>query len=112
MADADKTLKLLIDLGVNGQEDVEAAGGALKKIKIGTEDLGAETQKLLGIQKDTDKEMGVISVSQADVEAATRKTTDATKDATEKFGESRREIRMVGNELGRAAGVSGLGGLF
>src|ERR1039458_10422541 len=58
------------------------------------------------------KEMGVINASNADLEKATLKTTDAVKDSTEKFGESRREIRLVGNELGRAAGISGVGGLF
>lgn len=57
-------------------------------------------------------EMGVINVSNEDIEKATRKTTDAVKEGTEKFGESRREIREVGNELGRATGVSHLGGLF
>ena len=35
----------------------------------------------------------------------------ATAEATEKFGESRREIRFLGDEIGRMAGVSHLGGL-
>ena len=60
---------------------------------------------------DLNKEMGVITVSNADVEAATKKTTAAVAEGTEKFGGSRRELREAGNELGRAAGISRLGAL-
>jgi len=42
---------------------------------------------------------------------ATDALSESTKKATGSFSESRREIRMVGNELGRAAGISNAGGL-
>ncbi len=61
--------------------------------------------------EDLNREMGVVAVTNADVERATKKTAQAVEEGTEKFGESRREIREVGNELGNMAGVGRAGGL-
>lgn len=81
MADSDKTLKLLIELGVVGQKDAEAARDLLKETGNKTNDLSDETKKL----------------------------GDAAHESGVKMGESRREIREMGNELGRVIGVSGVG---
>jgi hypothetical protein len=91
MADSDNTLKLLIEMGVIGQGDVQAANDLLK---------------------DTGKVAGGTADASGDLAAATKKTGAATDEATGKFSASHREIRMLGNELGRVAGVSGMGMLF
>src|ERR1035437_5758582 len=101
MSDTEKGVKIKIEGDSASLVTASGQGAdALKKLKISTEGLSEETKKQLGIGADLNKEMGVITASQADVEAATKKTTDATADSTEKFGQSRREIRLVGNELG------------
>jgi hypothetical protein len=97
MADSDKTLKLLIELGVIGKDDAKAANQLLDETKSKTSDQA--------------KENGVLVVSLEDVEKATRKNNDTVEESTNKFGASRREIRMVGGELGRLVGIGGLGGL-
>ena len=74
MADADKTLELLIKLGVVGKADVEAANDLLLK--------------------------------------TTKTSNEALDESTEKWKSSRREIREVGNEIGRVTGIGHLGGLF
>jgi hypothetical protein len=64
--------------------------------------------------------LGFIGADQADdarkaiagVKDETTAGSKATDKATDSFGSSRREIRMLGNELGRVAGVSGAGMLF
>ena len=56
MSDSDKILKLLIEMGVAGKEDVQAANELL-----------AETGRSVG---DLSKEMGVINVTAQDVEKA------------------------------------------
>jgi hypothetical protein len=64
--------------------------------------------------------LGFIGADQADAaKAALARLKDettagaaATDKATDSFGSSRREIRILGNELGRVAGVSGMGTLF
>lgn len=113
MADTEKGIEIKIE---GDAASLVAASGqgadALKKITVSTEDLSAETKNLLGIQGESNESWKSITATQADVEAATKKTTEATEESTEKFGQSRREIRMVGNELGRTLGVRGLGGLF
>ena len=113
MSDTEKGVKIKIE---GDAASLVAASGqgadALKKLKTGTEDLSDVTKKQLGIVEDSNENWKSYNVTQADVEAATKKTTDATEDSTEKFGQSRREIRLVGNELGRAVGISGVGGLF
>lgn len=113
MSDTEKGVKIKIE---GDAASLVAASGqgadALKKLKTGTEDLSDATKRQTGSQEDSNKEMGVLKDSHVDVEAATKKTTEATADSTEKFGQSRREIRLVGNELGRAVGIGGLGGLF
>jgi hypothetical protein len=73
MADADKTLKLLIEMGVIGREDAEAANKLLEETKQDVTEL--------------EKEMGVLTVTQADVEKATRKTSDAVEDEGKKVEE-------------------------
>lgn len=55
--------------------------------------------------QDLSREMGVINVSQEDVEKATKKTTEA-------FTENRHELKKAGDELGNAAGVGRLGSLM
>jgi hypothetical protein len=113
MADTEKGVKIKIE---GDAASLVAASGqgadALKKLVITTEGLSDETKKQLGIVEDSNDKWKSYTVTQADVEAATKKTTDATEASTEKFGQSRREIRLVGNELGRAVGISGVGGLF
>ena len=65
MADADKTLKLLIELGVIGRADVEAANGLLAETKSSAEELA--------------KQMGVINVSNEDVAKALGKTGEKSE---------------------------------
>jgi hypothetical protein len=80
------------------------AEGEIKVIITAQSNVPKVAQDSAEAINDLNKEVGVINVSQADIAAATEKTT-------EKFAESRREIRQVGNELGRLTGISGLGGL-
>ena len=91
MNNADNTLELLINLGFIGADQADAARRAISGVTDET--------------KDASKASGLF----ADASKSTGTATDA---ATEKFGSSRREIRMLGNELGRVAGVSGMGMLF
>ena len=70
MADSDKTLKLLIELGVIGQEDAKAAMGLLDEMKKGQTDLA--------------KEMGVVTVNSADVDRAIAKSGEASVEARSK----------------------------
>ena len=97
MPDSDNTLKILIQLGVINADDVRAANELL----AGTCDAA----------KDLSKQMGVVQVSTKDVDDITRINNSTLKEGAEKWGDSRREIREVGNEIGRATGISHLGGL-
>ena len=65
MADSDKTLKLLIELGVIGRADVEAANGLLAETKSSAEELA--------------KQMGVVNVSNEDVAKALGKTGEKSE---------------------------------
>jgi len=71
MADSDKTLKLLIELGVIGQEDAKAAGQLMDEMKQGQTALA--------------KEMDVVTVSQGDVEKALTKGGEASVGARAKY---------------------------
>ena len=71
MADSDKTLKLLIELGVIGQEDAKAAGQLMDEMKQGQTALA--------------KEMDVVTVSQGDVEKALTKGGESAVGAREKY---------------------------
>ncbi|MEI9863034.1 MAG: hypothetical protein WDN00_00440 [Limisphaerales bacterium] len=75
------------------------------------ENLSSTTKGASAATADLSKEMGVINVTHEDVAAATKKTAGATSESTEKFAESHREIRKVGNELGRMIGLADVGGL-
>lgn len=80
-------------VGATGQ-----AGDATNKLKIDTSDLSDETKRSLGLLdplKENSKDLG----------------TEVEK-AGEKFGGSRRELREMGNELGRATGLAGAGRLM
>ena len=103
MADADKTLKLLIELGVIGKEDARAAQQLLNETAERTKALSAE--------------MGVITVSAKEADKILAQTGDTAAKAGEKIEESAsqakkhagagREMHRVFGELNRI--VPGLG---
>jgi hypothetical protein len=87
MADADKTLKLLIELGVLGKEEAEAANSLLDEAKQSTAALA--------------KEMGVLTESADEAEKILAKTGEAAKgvgDAAEKGGEGVHGFNLHGRE--------------
>ena len=88
---ADNTLEILINLGFIGKDQADAAKAAL----AGVTDETKAASKSSGLLAD-----------------ASKSTSDATDAATQKFSASHREIRMLGNELGRVAGVSQTGMLL
>jgi len=79
MADSDKTLKLLIELGVIGKEDAEAANKLLEESKAATGGLS--------------KEMGVLNVTSADVTKALDKTGEGAE-------MSRMSMRRLAHAMG------------
>jgi len=94
MADSDKILKLLIDMGVAGKEDVQAANTLLDESKEGVSALA--------------KEMGVITVSAEEAEKILAKTGEAAKgvgEAAGKGGEGVHGFNIHGREMHHLAGM-------
>jgi hypothetical protein len=83
----------------------QAAADALEK-QIG------KAKALKQDYSELQKQLDTVNDSMKESAVKTDDLSTATDSATEKFGSSRREIRMLGNELGRVAGVSQGGMLF
>jgi hypothetical protein len=104
MADAEQTLKILVQIGVIGEAELPAIQKQIAAMDDASKEAGQSSE-------DMAKKMGVVTVSGSELKQILEKTGEATGKGTEKFVEHRRELREVGNELGRASGLGRLGGL-
>ena len=92
----DQEFKILITGDAGSLVGAAGQGGdAMKKLKVDTLDLSDETKRSLNMMPPLEDNL--------------KKGGKAAEEAGEKFGGSRRELRLMGNELGRAVGLGGAG---